>query len=163
MNDLGRYYAVRDQLKTGDLLQWSGKGVISSIIKLRTGKFSHSSLVLNVDEYRRRMTMTAENRGVYPVILSKYLSEYEGRCYWYPLRDNWEAMRQEIGGRALDMSGTAYDYGSLFRQAICSVSADASRLFCSEVCYLAYGFGGKAPNPSQMLELGIFKEGIRIL
>lgn len=163
MNDLSRYNQVRNEMKTGDLLQFSGSGIVSGIIKLRTGKFSHSSLVLIIDEYDRRMTMTAENRGVYPVPLSDYLAGYKGRAWWYPLTDDWDPRRYDIGGRALDMSGTAYDWGSLIRQALVKVSAGASRLFCSELCFLAYGYTGKAPNPSEMPGLGIFKDPVRIL
>lgn len=163
MNDLSRYHQNRDKMQTGDLLQFSGNGIISKIIKLRTGKFSHSSLVMNFNEYGRRMTMTAEPRGVYPVLLSEYLGEYNGRVWWYPLVDEWEVRRRGIGGRALDMSGIGYDYGSLFKQALLKVSANTRKLFCSELCFLAYGFDGKAPNPSEMPSLGIFKEPVRIL
>jgi hypothetical protein len=37
MNDLSKYYTVRDQMQTMDLLQWHGESWISKIIRWKTG------------------------------------------------------------------------------------------------------------------------------
>jgi hypothetical protein len=58
--------------------------------------------------------------------------------------------------------GIPYDYQSIFHQLFGKVSADARRLFCSEYCYLAYGFTGKAPAPADMPALGIFEQPIKL-
>lgn len=163
MGNLELYYQHRDQMKTGDLLQFSGEGLVSNIIKWKTGgKWSHSSLIIRFTDYDRLMTFTAEPRGFMPILLSRYLREYKGECWWFPLKDELEAGRLEVGKKALDMSGIEYDYASLFKQLLGSVSTNMNELFCSEACYLAYGYSGKAPNPNNILHIKLFKAGMRL-
>jgi len=161
---LDLYHEYRDQMKTGDLLQFSGRGLISKIIQWKTGgKWSHSSIIIRFEEYDRLMTFTAEPNGFMPILLSRYLREYDGECWWFPLKDELDAGRLEVGKKALDMSGKPYDYTSLFKQLIGDVSTNMSSLFCSEACYLAYGYCGVAPNPNNILNMSLFKEGSKLL
>jgi hypothetical protein len=168
MNDLTEYCKVKDQMKTGDLLQWHSASVIGILIRMKTKSFvNHSSLIIRLSEYegleRMRYTTEALEHGIILNRLSKRLETFDGKVYWYPLKDEWDAKRQKIGEVALSYIGTPYDYKSIVRQLFGHVSADARALFCSEYCFISYGFTGTAPDPGDMPSLGIFKEHIRIL
>jgi len=168
MNDLTAYLAVKDQMKTGDLLQWRSNSLIGALIRWRTkSDVNHSSLVIRLQEYegleRRRWTTEALEHGTVLNLLSRRLEQFDGECWCYPLNDSWNAWRENCGEWALKMVGIPYDYGSILKQIIGKASADARALFCSEYCFMAYGLDGKAPSPGEMPELGIFKEPIKIL
>ena len=168
MNDLSKYEAVKDQMKTGDLLQWRSNSLIGSLIRWRTGSnVNHSSLVMRFSEYqgldRRRYTTEALEHGTVLNLLSRRLEAFDGECWWLTLKDEWNEKRQAIGESALSLIGIPYDYGSIFRQIFGKVSADARALFCSEYCFVCYGFDGKAPTPADMPGLGIFREAVKIL
>lgn len=168
MIDLTKYNAIKDQMKTGDLLQWNSSSIIGWLIRWKTGSdVNHSSLVIRLSEYegleRRRFTHEALEHGVILNLLSRRLDQFAGKVWWYPLKDEWDERRQRIGELALAWTGVPYDYRSIADQLIASVSAEATALFCSEMCFLAYGFAGKAPTPGEMPGLGIFKKGLQIL
>jgi hypothetical protein len=167
MKDLSAYMSVRHQMKTGDLLQWHSNSLIGAIIRWRThSNVNHSSLVLRLDEYAgkedRRWTTEALEHGTVVDLLSRRLADYDGSVWWYPLRDELEGKRKSIGEKALELIGVPYDYGSIIKQIFGRVSANARRLFCSEYCYISYGYSGKAPTPADMPNLGIFKAPIKI-
>ena len=163
-NDLTKYLSIRDQMKTGDLLEFRGHSLISRLIEGRTGEFSHSSLVLRMKEYegqeRRRFTMSAESGGVMLFPLSRYLEEYDGEVTWFPLKDEWDTKRTTIGENALFFSGVKYDFPSLCKQLIVKVSASARKLFCSELCFICWGFTGIAPNPSGLSKLDVYQKNM---
>jgi hypothetical protein len=170
MNDLTVYHAVKDQMKTGDLLQWRSNGIIGDLICWKTGyETSHSSLVLRLAEYegleRRRFTTEALGGGPVLNLLSNRLERLDGTCWWYPLKDEWDPKRQVIGENALRYIGRGvhYDYKSIFAQIFESVSADAASLFCSEYCFISWGFTGPVPYPGALIELGITKEGVQLI
>ncbi len=167
MNDLTTYYKVRDLMRTGDQLAFASAGLIGKIIMFRSGKYSHWGGIIRLQEYegleRKRFTIEAIEHGFYPDILSNYIKNYKGHIWWYPLRDEWNPRRHALGERALALIGTPYDYKSLFKQAIARVSTDAKKLFCSEAWYYIMGFTGKAPYPSEMPNLGVFKEPVQLV
>jgi hypothetical protein len=161
------YCAVKDQMKTGDLLQWQSDSLVGGIIRWKTGSdVNHSSMVIRLSEYegeeRRRFHTEAMERGVYPNLLSARLDTFKGKVWWLPLKDEWDPKRVGIGRRLTEMWGREYDYGSLFRQLMGAVNADGKQLFCSEACYLALGFTGAAPNPGEMEGLKVHKAKILI-
>jgi hypothetical protein len=162
VNDLTLYHQFRDQMQTGDILGWSGEGIISNIIKWKTdGNISHSSMIIRLKEYEgddmRIFQTEALANGVYPDILSRRLQDYEGHVYWYQLKDEWNDKRIEIGRRLTDMWGTGYDYLSLFKQLIGKANTNARKLFCSETCWIALGMGGKVPNPVELSKMDLYK------
>jgi hypothetical protein len=168
INDLAKYESVKDQMKTGDLLQWSTNGIVGEGIRLFThSEFSHSSLVLRLQEYegleRRRFTTEATRKGVVLNLLSNRLQGENGRVWWYPLKEDWDCKRQDIGEKALLNIGKSYAFGNAAKFLIGKVSEDMNKMFCSQLCYVAYGFGGVPPSPGEMLDLGIFKEGMEII
>jgi hypothetical protein len=167
MNNLDVYMSIREQMKTGDMLEWASNGIVGKIIRWRSGPYSHTSGIIRMSEYegleRRRFAIEAAEKGLVLTVLSTDLKKYDGHCWWYPLKEDWNPMRQGIGEKALAAIGTPYDFQSLFKNALGHVSADAKRLFCSEAWYIFYGFKGKAPTPSEMPKLGIFKEPVQII
>jgi hypothetical protein len=169
MNDLTIYNSVKDRMKTGDLLQWRCNSLIGAAIRWRTkSEVNHSSLVIRLDDYKgkedRRCTTEAMGKGVVLSLLSRRLGELDGSCWWYPLADSWtDDLRKQVGEWALEKIGLPYDFGSIARQIIGKVSADARELFCSEYCFMAYGLSGTAPDPGDMPGLGIFGERVKIL
>jgi hypothetical protein len=105
-------------------------------------------------------------------MLSRKLEGYDGQVYWYPLKDEYNELRPKIAFYVLDKIDIRYDYKSLFKQLLGRVSSDANRLFCSEVCNLAWvsagidtGFptDGIAPTPDDINNFKIFRDKIRIL
>ena len=170
MNDLTIYDSVKEQMKTGDLLQWRSKGVIGDLICWKTGhQVSHSSLVMCITEYegeeKRRFTTEALGRGPVLNLLSNRLQHIDGTCWWYPLNDEWDKRRKAIGERALRYigCGVKYDYKGLLWQIMGYVSSDAASLFCSEYCYISWGFQGPVPYPGELTQLGIHKEGVQLV
>lgn len=162
------YLANRDLMATGDLLLWSSNSLIGAAIRLFTrSNVNHASLIIRLKEYegedRRRYHGEAVGRGVLPVPLSTDLEQHDGSCWWYPLRQEWDHKRGEIGRRMIEMFGKRYDYRSLLRNALGHVSADSRRLFCSEYCYLSLGLQGMAPRPNELLRLGAWEmPGVQI-
>jgi len=168
MNDISKYIAVKDQMKTGDLLQWRSRSIIGALIRWRTkSEVNHSSLVIRLSEYegleRRRFTQEALEHGVVLNLLSRRLAQFSGEVWWLPLKDEWNEKRQGIGEMALSYTGIPYDYQSIADQIIGKVFSDTKELFCSELCYICYGFSGKVLSPGEMPELEIFKEAVQIL
>jgi hypothetical protein len=155
-------------MKTGDLLQWHSDSPLGWMIRAKTHSiFNHSGLVIRLAEYegleRRRFTHEALEHGIVLNLLSRRLEDFNGEVWWYPLKDDWDERRQTIGERALAFTGIGYDYKAIIDQLFAPVQSDCAQLFCSEMCFLAYGFSGTAPNPGELLTLNIFKEGVKIL
>ena len=168
MNDLSKYNAIKDSLKSGDLILWQTNNFVGNAIQLFTGSiYSHASIVLRLSEYegleRRRFTTEALRYGVVLNLLSRRLEHQNGVAWVFPLKDDWDLKRQAIGEKALSLVGIPYDYGSLWKMISGEVFADALKLFCSEYCFLAYGFEGQAPTPGEMPSLGIFKKGVKLI
>lgn len=160
-----RYIDVRDEMRTGDLLLWNHHTLVGGLICAATNSdVNHASAVLRMAEYegeeRRRYHIEAIGKGVVLTRLYPVFAEMEGEAWWYPLKEEWNGRRGEIGRRMVDMVGTPYDFGSVFRNIFGHVSADARRLFCSELWFVAMGFEGKAPRPHELPGLGATKEGV---
>jgi uncharacterized protein YycO len=173
MNDLKLYNSFREELNSGDLLLWKSHSVLGWLIrKFSRGNVNHAGLVIRLDQFSgltdRRWTLEALGNGIMLNLLSRRLLEYDGRVYWYSLNPEYDSLRTKISEWAIEKSGVPYDYGSLFKNALGRVSADAKKFFCSEYCYMAYKESGiefefkKAPRPADMPLLGIFEEPVRI-
>jgi hypothetical protein len=175
MNDLSKYMEVREEMKTGDMLEWASPGIIGKLIRWRTGEYSHTSGIIRLSEYegkpRRRYHLEAQEKGFYPATLSTEVETYEGHIWWYPLKDEYSLMRGAIGEKALSMVGVGYDFLSLFKNVLGRVNVNVKKLFCSEAWFIIYRTAlelpisekTKAPTPSDMPKLGIFKDAVQIL
>jgi uncharacterized protein YycO len=172
-NNMVRYYTYRDKMQTGDLIQWSGCGIISGLIKLISwSKFNHSSIVIRPSELGvfkdRRFILEALESGIVVRLLSERIRTYGGHAWWYPLKDDFMDIREDLGKWALDKEGTPYDFGSLFKNIFGHVSADAREFFCSEFVAMNYKEHGmidfkKAPRPVDMPNFNIFKPAEKIV
>ena len=98
------YQQVRSQMKTGDVIAFSGKGFVSNIIKIGTlSKISHVGMVLTTSFGGARDSVAIiesttlskqkdalagdSRRGVQIHLLSHYVNGgYDGDIYWCPLR-----------------------------------------------------------------------------
>ena len=161
------YDAVKEQLKTADLLLWQSNSKIGRVIQWYTDSdYSHASLVIRLAEYegleRHRYTTEARSHGVVLNLLSRRLEHQNGHCWWFALKDAWNDKRQLIGERALSYVGIPYDFKGISRFLFGPVSADIQAIFCSELVSMAYGYPG-APSPVQLLDYGIHKKGVKIL
>lgn len=164
MNDLSLYNQHRNKMKTGDLLTYETEGLISPIIHLWS-KANHAGLVLDLQEYEgdicRRWTLEAVGTGVRMAYLSRILENVHGRVYWHALKREYSMHRNKIGCFALEYPGvTKYDFWSLLKYPFKWVSADISRLVCSEYVFLAWKSvgivqGDYIPSPSKLETLGV--------
>ena len=168
---LDRYYKLRYHMKTGDLLLYKSCSTIGWLIRRFTkADVNHAGLVVHLVDYggERRFTLEALEGGIEFHILSQRFKKFKGEVYWYQLKDEFDFQRYDIGTWAFKHTGVGYDYSSLLKQAVCRVSADAERFWCSEYCYMAYRDCGIVerlaypPTPGDMPELGIFKDPIQL-
>lgn len=184
-NDLTTYNLVKDLMLTGDGLGFANVGLISKAIMCKTKedvdpynsiKLSHFGGIIRAGLYegteQRRFTMEAMSMGFYPDILSKYIINYPGHIYWYPLKDEWEPYRELIGIQILSMIGIGYDYFGIVKQLVMKVSESARKLWCSEAWEV--GLQNVAPQlcndvkkvgltPTGMWKLGVYKTPIKLI
>ncbi len=155
-----KYSEIRGDLKTGDIVLFSGKGLVSAGIKAVTNsEWSHVGMVLRVPEYNfvciwesttlnkiEDLTTNTLRRGVQLIMLSDRLRSYAGKvAVRHLLGGELSAdqqmmlldLRQEVAGRAYEQDEwelikSAYD-GPFGKN-----SEDLSTLFCSELIAEAY-------------------------
>lgn len=181
MNDLILYNQLRLDMFTGDGLGFQNVGFIPSLIRWKTKgdgpiPLSHWGGIIRFPEYEgaetRRYTVEAESNGFYPRILSNYIKDYKGHIYWYPLKDEWEPYRNQIGEGILSMIGIGYDFLGAIKSGLAKTSADMRHLFCSEAWQLGLqttapklckDVGGISLTPAGMWKLGCFKEPIKLI
>lgn len=166
------YQKVRDKIKTGDLIAFNGKGIISELIKKKTkSDISHVAIVLDINQSDSRRVQIIEStslailpdegtgeliKGVQRHYLSDVLNAMEGKAYWFALQNPLSEGRK---ARMLSwlylmwQKRIPYD----FKQAIGSAidfkyikglenEPDFSQLFCSEMVAEAYKLAGFLPE-----------------
>lgn len=154
------YSTKRGELKTGDIILFSGKGAFSDIIKYGTfSKWSHVGMVLKLPGYEfltvwesttlsniADLDTKKPRKGVQLVALSDRVHQYSGSIAVRQLQggsldegaiDNLMGLREEIKGKEyekdkLELIKAAYD-GPFGKN-----SEDLSSLFCSELVAEAY-------------------------
>lgn len=154
------YSSIRSELKTGDLVLFSGKGAFSDIIKYGTlSKWSHVGMILNIPEYEfltvwesttlsdvRDLESNLPRKGVQLVPLSSRVQKYSGDISVRRLQggalpanslSSLMALRSELRGKVYELSKlellkSAYD-GPFGHN-----SEDLSSVFCSELVAEAY-------------------------
>lgn len=151
------YSEIRDSLKTGDIVLFSGKGGISAGIKWFTfSQWSHVGMVVKSElgiMLWESTTLTniadaetgKETKGVQLVALSERLKKYQGEVAVRRLSHDVGAtamvklaeLRNKVRGRPyekskLELIKSAYDLVSGHNQE------DLSSLFCSELVAEAY-------------------------
>lgn len=166
------YQKYRPVMQSGDCLLWASKGIIGALIRFFSrAKVNHASLVLRMNEWEglkdRVFLLEALEGGIELRLLSDRLREYHGEVYWIPLRSEYDHLRGGIITWALGKVGTPYDFHSLFKNILGRVSAEATRLFCSEYVFLAWKeaglpVSGKAPRPGDIPEMDILGRMLKI-
>jgi hypothetical protein len=109
-----KYQDIRDQIKTGDILLFSGRRWLSRVIEgISRSKYSHVAFLTRWEG--RIIAMQADLRGVEVIPASMLVCRYEGNVEWWRLAD---AHRHAFDGRdfldrALSLIGIKYGYLSL--------------------------------------------------
>jgi len=132
------YQSIRSQIKSGDVITWEGKGLVSWLIR-RWSKRSHASMCLDLADDNgddRRYILEAWEGEFNMRLLSKRLERYPGKAFWHSLNPELDPYRKTIEYNSLSLLGTKYDYESLFANMLGHVSANAKKLFCSEAICL---------------------------
>lgn len=152
------YEKARPTLKTGDILLFSGRGLISEMIKKFTRcKWSHVGLVIRSQELDTVLVFEsttlstvkdidsgALREGVQVVPLSERLRSYDGEVAYRSLAKpiGHEHLKKLMQFRR-EMAGRAYEKSrlELLRSAVdvgCENREDLSTVFCSELVAEAY-------------------------
>jgi len=181
VNDLTQYLAIREHIKTGDLLQWQSNSLLGRLIRAKTQKdrrlyetvhdinVNHSSLAVRMIEEStgdlRVFTTESLEKGTVPAFLSVRLQQYDGKAWWYPLKEEWDSARIVISRRAFEYLGIGYDYWAIIKYLFNRTpKLDSKHLYCNEYCCLCWGVElDTAKSPNWLPNLEIFKNPVRIL
>lgn len=177
-----QYSSIRAELKTGDIVLFSGKSAFSNIIKYGTmSKWSHVGLVLNIPEYDFLTVWEATTlnnivdldtqtptKGVQLVPLSDRVQKYSGDISIRQLRgaDLPASAVADLMRLRKALRGKPYERGKmeLFKAAYdgpCGDNnEDLSSIFCSELVAEAYQSLGllEENTPSSEYTPGDFSE-----
>jgi len=177
-----KYEDLRDKMKIGDMLAFSGKGFISEIIKKVTGSnISHVGAVLYSYVAGQRLVQVIESTslgdgfsGVKINRLSDHVRDYDGKIFWHPLTSfSRDSFKEELYTRfMLNMKGRKYDTIQAVLSAldfIPDTSEDLDKLFCSELISEAYERAGiihqvnaSEMTPADVVNFNIFEEPVRV-
>ena len=178
---MNKYEECRGRMSTGDVIAFSGKGRVSEIIKWKTGSpFSHVGMVLDTDmqggigKAVLLIESTSLNnisdashgellKGVQMHFLSNRLGSYDGKAWWFPLKNklsNHGAHNMQQWLRKKHDERTPYDTiqaigagADLFDWIPgLQTEPDFSSLFCSELVTRALQIAGvvcEGVNPSE--------------
>jgi len=163
------YEKVRSQMKTGDLIAFSGKSRISNIIKAGTNSdISHVGMVFETDVMGDGRVEIIEStslvdlpdahtgeviKGVQRQMLSQRMDMYKGQVYWQPLNVKLgiaEQARMFSWLYCKWASNTKYDGVGAIVAGVDIVDIinepDFSTLFCSEMVAEGYRLAGLLPK-----------------
>jgi hypothetical protein len=163
------YNDMRPQLKTGDIVLFSGKSAVSNIIKLFSGgKWSHVGMVVIMEEFDRMVLLwestTLSNipdietrtatKGVQLVPMSQRITTYEGEVTIRLLNKAIsDAMNQKLAEVRKELSRKPYERSQieLLKAAYdgiggASSGEDLSSLFSSELVAEGYQAMGLLPE-----------------
>ncbi|PIR39614.1 MAG: hypothetical protein COV35_03665 [Alphaproteobacteria bacterium CG11_big_fil_rev_8_21_14_0_20_39_49] len=169
------YQKYRNNMKTGDVIAFSGKGRVSQIIKWKTrSQFSHVGIILDTNMHGGigHAVMLIEStslknipdavhneiiKGVQIHFLSRRLETYEGKAWWVPLKNelsNFEKNKMQAWLRKKHFDRTPYDFfqaigagADLFDMIIgIENEPDFSSLFCSELVTKSLQVAGIVPD-----------------
>lgn len=179
------YYEARDQIQSGDLVFFEGKGLISGIIRTFTGRPSHVACVYQASHGRIELIESTTlnrfsgKRGVQATLLSDRLDQLQpGEAAFLAILDprvraalsvpQWERYLRWFNGRPYDF---AQAIGSALGQWIRFLpSLEAKRfIYCSELASGALRAAGAippdwdpTPTPHQMARWDIFSQIIQV-
>jgi len=169
MRNFNKYLRVRNSLKTGDIVEFHGTGIISKLIRWRTHqKVNHTSVVIRLSSYYQNRIFIIEALSLVVLNpLSTRLENYDGHVYISKMKSENDRYREQIGRFLLMQCGKKYDYGGLFKQLFGHINIDLHRLFCSELATAALEHVGlwdknDALWPGEFQKTRIFHPKIKI-
>lgn len=166
-------------MKTGDLIAFGGKGLVSDLIKAVTkSSVSHVGLVMMADCGGFRLNNVVEANGgkksgmsgVHILRLRDRVEKYNGSLWWYPLSDLARGRMNTFNfcKFLLKMEGRPYDAPQAIKSAVDFTpdqEEDFSKLFCSELAAEGYERAGiirpvnaAEMTPQDVIDLHIYKE-----
>jgi hypothetical protein len=148
--DGANYQALRDQIRTGDLLLFRGKKLLSGVIEhLSDSPYSHVAILAKW--HGRVLAFQADLRGVEVLPASRIVYEYDGGVDWWALRSDLRRGyfdERMLFDTAITLLGIKYGYLKLlglglkilFGRALKPGDAHATpdSLFCSQFVSLCY-------------------------
>lgn len=149
---MARYEEYRPHMRNGDVLLFKGKGLLSEIIKWKTGSaYSHAGLVAWWGD--RLMVLEAVGAGVRATPISYNLKKYQGGIdYFRCNKDIPDSVRDGMLNFAQTQLGKEYDIGRLVGFFIklmrnqplqaSETSTVPSTFFCSEYVAEVYEYAG---------------------
>lgn len=171
-----KYSDIRDSLNTFDLILFSGRGFVSSVIKVCSrSKFSHVGVVIKKEDIRFRdaefrdggvilfeSTILGNNRdiffnehkrGVQFVYFSDKIKNYKGNVYIRQIKikeEDKEGMILKLNEFALEVENREYERSKLELLFSCipflKLHENLNTLFCSELVAELYQRIGLLPD-----------------
>jgi hypothetical protein len=122
-------------------------------------------------DQERVYVMEAIAKGVYPNLVSKKLSKFNGSVYWLALKNQFDSFRVNLAREGMKYVGSGYDYGSFFACLLAKIDIEANKFICSEYCYQILKESGLPfrqyfipyPYPGEFANLGIYEPAVQIL
>jgi len=159
---LDRYNSIRSNIRTGDIILFSGRGPVSWVIKSFTkSRYSHVGIAYREGPFLLIFESTTLNRrlaGVYPMLLRRKLVKASGKVYVRHLNTPLEhANRTAMVDRMRELYGRPYEksWRDLILTGLGAASLDSTgseSLSCGETVadLLQYaGILGKELKPTQ--------------
>jgi hypothetical protein len=152
------YNQFRDEIKTGDLIEWCANSILGATIRSITKQnVNHTSVAIwdqtiinrpiaELYGEKRLYVGEAVASGFKKTFLSQELSNYDGEVYWAQLNPEYNDKRLLIAREAHRLKGRPYDYVSLIRNLWRRVPLNAKKLYCSEALQLALIGAGLLDN-----------------
>lgn len=170
MDDLSKFDKLAGDMDTFDLLLFDGNDPISKAIKFFSKKSTnHAGVVIRFNE-PVWLAIAESDPETMAIKLRNKLSDYNGHVYWYKLKKEYHKYRKSLGAKALDYTGTKYDYWDVLKQIFKPAQPDPKKLFCFEMVFLSGAFHDPplpipdkfkniVPVGEEMLELGWWEDG----
>ena len=168
---LETYYALRDEMRSGDTLEWRSKTLFGKLIRAITRRdVNHTSLLISLEEIEhcesRKFVMEAQGSGINFNVISTRLKDFDGDVYWLRLKNEYAQYRNDLKAFAFLNAGVKYDTAGLISNLWTRPLANKDKMFCSEFNFIAYKEVGipklkgliSAPRPGELFDLGIFYE-----
>jgi len=155
------YREVRDEIRTGDILLYQGKGWVSTAIQSLTGgRYSHSGMMtwwspLGRPELRRLMVFEARHPYVTLRPASESVGSYGAPVCWYALNqaDRRRLDESRFLAAAERWLGLEFSVGGLIDNLLgilgvpnLAARKRARKLFCSEYVSQCFSAAGLDPN-----------------
>ncbi len=163
--NLSTYLTIKHQLWTGDVLLYSGKGVIPDLIEdISYSVYSHAGLVIGFNDYPGELfTIEALAEGVVMSELNGRLAGDTGQCTVFPLLSTLTVTRAEVGLRALKRLRMRYAFDVLLRLSFEKVPlVENGETVCSELVQECLGIGGDILTPGDLSKLDVFTKPIKL-